>query len=58
MLLNSNPEAILSCLLLRDEAVWLQQRSKAEEVKDFESAFDLLISKLSGLSFNCIITCF
>ena len=47
MLLNSKPEAILSCLLLRDEAIWLQQRNKAQgEVKDFESALTCLYQNL------------
>ena len=48
MLIKS--EAIISYLVLRDEAVWLHQRNKAQgkKVKDLESVFELLISKLTG----------
>ena len=49
MLINSKRKAIISCLLLRDEAVWLHQRNEVlRKVKDLESVFDCLISKRSG----------
>ena len=49
MLINSKPKTAISCLLLRDETVWLHQRNEAQgDVKDLESIFDFLISKFSG----------